>query len=198
MIDLIFNLLLELDVIVKNNFELAIIIYFAFSMIFFIFSLPGSVLIILSSSFFFGFVIGFLINIISIVMGSLVFFIFSKSLLNKYLNKYLNKFNNRLNKIIKKSSYEYLILLRLVFGIPLFVQNIFLSTLNISKSKFIISSFIGFTPYFLFFSFIGDQFSSLMEIKDFKFSNIFSSEFLLIFLFIILFLLFRIFYKFKN
>ena len=48
---------------------------------------------------------------------------------------------------------------------PLFVQNLFLSTLNISKTKFIISSFIGFSPYFLFFSFIGNQFSDLIEKK---------------------------------
>ena len=64
----------------------------------------------------------------------------------------------------------------------LFVQNLFLSTLNISKTKFIISSFIGFTPYFLLFSFIGNQFSDLIEVKEFQLSNILSFELILIFL----------------
>ena len=69
--------------------------------------------------------------------------------------------------------------------------------LNISKTKFIISSFIGFTPYFLLFSFIGNQFSDLIEIKEFQLSNILSFELILIFLILIILLLIRIFFKFK-
>ena len=197
MIDVIFNFLLQFDLLIKNNLELSLILYFLFSFLFFTFSLPGSLIIILASSFFFGFITGFIINITTIVLGSLCFFLFFKNLFKKYFNKQIEKFSDKLNKIIKKSSFEYLVLLRLIFGVPLFVQNLFLSTLNISKTKFIISSFIGFTPYFLLFSFIGNQFSDLIEIKEFQLSNIFSFELILIFLLLIIFLLLRIFFKFK-
>ena len=171
--------------------------YFLFSFLFLTFSLPGSLIIILASSFFFGFITGFIINITTIVLGSLCFFLFFKNIFKKYFNKQIEKFSDKLNKIIKKSSFEYLVLLRLIFGVPLFVQNLFLSTLNISKTKFIISSFIGFTPYFLLFSFIGNQFSDLIEVKEFQLSNILSFELILIFLLLIMFLLLRIFFKFK-
>ena len=197
MIDVIFNFLIQFDLLIKNNLELSLILYFLFSFLFFTFSLPGSLIIILASSFFFGFITGFIINITTIVLGSLCFFLFFKNLFKKYFNKQIEKFSDKLNKIIKKSSFEYLVLLRLIFGVPLFVQNLFLSTLNISKTKFIISSFIGFTPYFLLFSFIGNQFSDLIEIKEFQLSNILSFELILIFLFLIIFLLLRIFFKFK-
>ena len=197
MIDVIFNFLLQFDLLIKNNLELSLILYFLFSFLFFTFSLPGSLIIILASSFFFGFITGFIINITTIVLGSLCFFLFFKNIFKKYFNKQIEKFSDKLNKIIKKSSFEYLVLLRLIFGVPLFVQNLFLSTLNISKTKFIISSFIGFTPYFLLFSFIGNQFSDLIEVKEFQFSNILSFELILIFLILIIFLLFRIFFKFK-
>ena len=109
----------------------------------------------------------------------------------------MEKFSDKLNKIIKKSSFEYLVLLRLIFGVPLFVQNLFLSTLNISKTKFIISSFIGFSPYCILFSFIGNQFSNLIEVTEFQLANILSFELILIFLILIVFLLIRIFFKFK-
>jgi uncharacterized membrane protein YdjX (TVP38/TMEM64 family) len=165
--------------------------------LFFTFSLPGGLIIILASSFFFGFITGFIINITTIVLGSLCFFLFFKNLFKKYFNKQIEKFSDKLNTIIKKSSFEYLVLLRLIFGVPLFVQNLFLSTLNISKTKFIISSFVGFTPYFLLFSFIGNQFSNLIEIKEFQLSNILSFELILIFLILIILLLIRIFFKFK-
>ncbi len=197
MIDVIFNFLLQFDLLIKNNLELSLIIYFLFSFLFFTFSLPGSLVIILASSFFFGFITGFIINITTIVLGSLCFFLFFKNIFKKYFNKQIEKFSDKLNKIIKKSSFEYLVLLRLIFGVPLFIQNLFLSTLNISKTKFIISSFIGFTPYFLLFSFIGNQFSDLIEVKEFQLSNILSFELILIFLILIIFLLIRIFFKFK-
>jgi len=188
---------LQFDLLIKNNLELSLILYFLFSFLFFTFSLPGSLIIILASSFFFGFITGFIINITTIVLGSLCFFLFFKNIFKKYFNKQIEKFSDKLNKIIKKSSFEYLVLLRLIFGVPLFVQNLFLSTLNISKTKFIISSFIGFTPYFLLFSFIGNQFSDLIEVKEFQLSNILSFELVLIFLLLIIFLLLRIFFKFK-
>ena len=197
MIDFIFNFLIQFDLLIKNNLELSLILYFLFSFLFFTFSLPGSLIIILASSFFFGFITGFIINITTIVLGSLCFFLFFKNIFKKYFNKQIEKFSDKLNKIIKKSSFEYLVLLRLIFGVPLFVQNLFLSTLNISKTKFIISSFIGFTPYFLLFSFIGNQFSDLIEVKEFQLSNILSFELILIFLLLIIFLLLRIFFKFK-
>ena len=197
MIDVIFNFLIQFDLLIKNNLELSLILYFLFSFLFFTFSLPGSLIIILASSFFFGFITGFIINITTIVLGSLCFFLFFKNLFKKYFNKQIEKFSDKLNTIIKKSSFEYLVLLRLIFGVPLFVQNLFLSTLNISKTKFIISSFVGFTPYFLLFSFIGNQFSNLIEVKEFQLSNILSFELILIFLLLIIFLLLRIFFKFK-
>ena len=197
MIDVIFNFLIQFDLLIKNNLELSLILYFLFSFLFFTFSLPGSLIIILASSFFFGFITGFIINITTIVLGSLCFFLFFKNLFKKYFNKQIEKFSDKLNTIIKKSSFEYLVLLRLIFGVPLFVQNLFLSTLNISKTKFIISSFIGFTPYFLLFSFIGNQFSNLIEIKEFQLSNILTFELILIFLILIILLLIRIFFKFK-
>ena len=197
MIDVIFNFLILFDLLIKNNLELSLILYFLFSFLFFTFSLPGSLIIILASSFFFGFITGFIINITTIVLGSLCFFLFFKNIFKKYFNKQIEKFSDKLNKIIKKSSFEYLVLLRLVIGVPLFVQNLFLSTLNISKSKFLISSFIGFTPYFLLFSFIGNQFSDLIEVKEFQLSNFLSFELILIFLILIIFLLLRIFIKFK-
>ncbi len=82
-------------------------------------------------------------------------------------------------------------------GIPLFVQNIFLSSLDISKTKFIITTFLGFLPYLLFYSFVGDQFSNLLDIRTFEIRNFLSKEFIFIIIVLIIILLLRIFFKFK-
>ena len=198
MIDYILIILNYIQILVFDNYLLALISYFIFCLLFFFLSLPGGIIVTLSSGFFFGFYIGFLINIISVTFGSLFFIIISKYFFLNYFNNYLSKYTDKLNKIIKKSSYEYLILIRLIFGIPLIIQNLFISTLEISKVKFIISSIIGFTPYFLIFSYFGEKISNLLEIKSFSIKNIFSIEILIILIILILILIFRIFYKIHS
>ena len=198
MIDYILIILNYIQILIFDNYLLALISYFIFCLLFFFLSLPGGIIVTLSSGFFFGFYIGFLINIISITIGSLFFIILSKYYFLNYFNNYLLKYIDKLNKVIKKSSYEYLILIRLIFGIPLFIQNLFISTLEISKFKFIVSSLIGFTPYFLIFSYFGDTISNLLEIKSFSIMNIFSVEVLILLIILVFILIFRIFYKLNS
>ena len=198
MIDYIQIILNYIQLLVFDNYLLALISYFIFCLLFFFLSLPGGIIVTLSSGFFFGFYIGFLINIISITIGSLFFIILSKYFFVNYFNNYLLKYTDKLNKIIKKSSYEYLILIRLIFGIPLFIQNLFISTLEISKFKFIVSTLIGFSPYLLIFSFVGHKISNLLEIKSFSIKNIFSIEIIVILIILVLILIFRIFYKINS
>tara|TARA_B100000965_G_C19389834_1_gene668469 strand:- start:343 stop:807 length:465 start_codon:yes stop_codon:yes gene_type:complete len=152
-------------------------------------------IISISSGFFFGLLEGFIINIFSVSLGSLIFITFSKTILNKLFQKYYIKFSGKLTNFIKNSSYEYLILLRLIIGPPLIFQNICISLLNISKVKIFISTFIGFTPLMLLFTYIGSYSSNFIELKSFTFSNVFSLEILFIIGFFILLIFLRIYFK---
>lgn len=182
---------------VDNNFLLSAFLFFIFLVIYNSFSLPGNLFFFLSSGFFFNVYIGFLINILSIVIGSLNFFIFSKLFFKTFFSKFYIKYSDKITDIIKNSSYEYLILLRLISLFPLMVQNICLSILNISKTKFIITTFIGFIPIMFLAAFIGNEISNFVEIKNFKMKDLFSSNFLLIFLLLISIIILRIFFKKK-
>ena len=189
-----------LDIInsyIQNDYYLSLSIFFLFLIIFFSFSIPGGTILVVASGFFFGFFVGFIINMISVVLGSLIFFIISKFLFKNLLKNYYEIYSLKLTNIIKKSSYEYLILLRLIVGTPLFIQNLCLSILNISKVKFVISSSIGFTPLMLIFAYLGNQLSNLMQVKKFNLNEFFTFELLIIFLILISIILLRIFYKNK-
>ena len=189
-----------LDIInsyIHNYYYLSLFIFFLFLLIYFSFSLPGGSILVVASGFFFGFLIGFIINIVSIVLGSLIFFIVSKFLFKNLLKNYYEIYSLKLTNIIKKSSYEYLILLRLIIGAPLFIQNLCLSILNISKVKLIISSTIGFSPLMLMFSYLGNQLSDIIQVKKFNLGEVFTFKLLIIFLILISFVLLRIFYKNK-
>jgi len=182
---------------VANNYLLSAFLFCIFLIIYNSFSLPGNLFFFLSSGFFFNLYTGFLINILSIVIGSLIFFIFSKFFFKTFLSKFYNKYSHIISNIIKNSSYEYLILLRLISLFPLIVQNICLSILNISKTKFIITTFIGFIPLMFLAAFIGNEISDLIEIKNFNTKDLFSSKVLLVFLLLIVMIILRIFFKKK-
>jgi len=195
MTEIIFNILFNLTDFINNNYYYSFLLYFIISICFFTFSLPGGPIMSISSGFFFGFMGGFIINIFSITFGSLIFIILSKTVLSKLFEKYYIKFSDKLTNYVKNSSYEYLILLRLVIGPPLIFQNICISLLNISKTKILISSVIGFTPITLLFSYIGSYASNLIELKSFTFSSIFSSEILFTIGLLIFLIVLRIYFK---
>ena len=193
--EIIFNFLINLNEFVSTYYIFSFCLFFIISTLYFTFSLPGGIIILLSSGFFFGFIVGFFLNIISICLGSLIFIIFSKTLLRGLFEKYYVKFSDKISKYIKSSSYEYLILIRLIIGPPLLFQNICISLLNISKTKILITSFIGFAPLMLLFSYLGSHVSNIIELKAFTIADIFTSEIIIIFVLIISILFFRIFIK---
>lgn len=181
----------------ENNFILFFIIYFFLILIFFTFSLPGGPILQIFSGFFFGFYLGFFINIFSILIGSYLFVTFTKTIFKKLLNKLYLKFSDKLNKIIKNSSYEYLILLRLIQGNPLFIQNLFLSFIKISYVKFFVSSFIGLCPAVILFTYFGSKIYEMYQLKNITYSEIIKLDFIIFLLFIISILIIRIIYKKK-
>ena len=193
--EIIFNFLINLNEFVSTHYIFSFCVFFIISTLYFTFSLTGGIIILLSSGFFFGFIGGFFLNIISICLGSLIFIIFSKTLIKGLFEKYYVKFSDKLYTYIKSSSYEYLILIRLIIGPPLLFQNICISLLNISKTKILITSFIGFTPLMLLFSYLGSHVSNIIELKAFTIADIFTSKIIIIFVLIISILFFRIFIK---
>ena len=181
-----------------NNFFLFFFLYFFSLIIFFSLSLPGGPILITASGFFFGFYLGFIINIISILIGSYIFIYILKNLFNKLFKLFYLKFSKRLNNLIEHSTYEYLILIRLIAGIPLFIQNLFFSFINISKSKFFISSFFGFSPIIFLLTYFGSKFYEIYEIKNFKSSDVISTEFIFFTILLITLIITKIIYKIKK
>ena len=196
MIDFFFYIDL-INIHLNNNFILFFLLYFFLLIIFFSFSIPGGPIPQIMSGFFFGFYLGFLINIFAILIGSYFFVTFAQNIFKKFLNKIYLKFSNQLHNFIENSSYEYLILFRLIQGNPLFVQNLCFSFLNISKLKFFITSFIGLSPAVILFSYFGSKFYEMYEIKNITYSDIITKDFIFFITIVIIVLVLRIIYKKK-
>ena len=195
--EILINILDYIKTNIDNNYTLTLIFFFIFLILYNSFSIPGNLIFISSTGYFFGIYIGFFISITSIVLGSFIFFLFANLYTKKLIPKKIYKYSIYLKNHIKDSSLEYLIIFRMIPGTPLFLQNILFSFLNISKIKFILSSFLGFTPLVFVVVFVGNQFKDLNKFKNLSFIDFFSFNFLIFIVLIIIFLLIRIFYKNK-
>ena len=148
------------------------------------------------SGYLFGIYYGFIISILSVTFGSLVFFFLSKIFFKYFFIEYYGKYAQNINKYISRSTVEYLIIFRLVPGLPLMVQNLILSLLDISISKFILATFIGFTPIMFISVFLGNKIKNIQLIKEISIQDIFTWDLVVIFFVLILLLILSI--KFKK
>ena len=193
--DFIYTFLNYIIYSIEINYFQSLIIFTLFLLFYNSLSLPGNALIMISTGYFFGIYIGFLISIFTLVFGSLFFYIFISFILFKFFPKIVTNYSNKVNQYVGSSSFEYIVLFRIIPGTPLIIQNLILSILKVDLFKFLLSTMIGFTPLVFVLVFFGFQLKNIDSLRDFSISDIFSYEFL-IFIFFIVFLIFiKILYK---
>ena len=191
-----FSLIQDILSYTQDNYFISILVFFLFLLCYSVFSLPGLLIFTSMSGYLFGIYHGFIISILSITFGSLVFFILSKIFFKYFFIDYYEKYAQNINKYISNSTVEYLIIFRLLPGLPLMVQNTILSLLDISISKFLLATFFGFTPIMLISVFIGNKIKNIQPIKEIFSQDIFTWDFVMIIFVLILLLILKI--KFKK
>ena len=187
-----------LNIYIDTNYNFSILIFFVFLLFYNTFSIPGNLIFVVSAGYFFGIYIGYIISILSIVLGSLIFFTVSKLFLKKLFTNIYDKYSTKINKYISNSSIEYLILFRMMPGPPLMMQNVCLSILKINFIKFILTSFIGFSPIIFVAVYFGSKIKSFESIKNITMNSILSRDFLIFVGLMIFFLSLRIIFKKKS
>ena len=93
-----------LIIYIDTNYNFSILIFFVFLLFYNTFSIPGNLIFVVSAGYFFGIYIGYIISILSIVLGSLIFFTVSKLFLSETSDKKEIYFKIILKEII----YKYL------------------------------------------------------------------------------------------
>ena len=191
-----FSLIQDILIYSQDNYFISILFFFFFLLFYSIFSLPGLIIFTCMSGYLFGIYHGFIISILSVTFGSLIFFILSKIFFKFFFIEYYGKYAQNINKYISHSTLEYLIIFRLVPALPLMAQNIILSLLDIPKFKFFLATFVGFSPIFFTSVIIGNRIKNIQLIKGITGKDLFTWDIVLIISVLILFLILKI--KFKK
>ena len=191
---LIINLI---ELIKANNF---IYILFLFTLLSYIYNslcLPGNMVFIVFSGYLFGTYTGFLVSLLTISLGSFNFYLVSKFIFFRFFPSIYKKYSLKIDTYVKNSTFEYLVIIRMIPGPPLMLQNFLFSLVNVGKLKFLFSTFIGLTPIIFITSFFGSKLKSINDIKNYSINEILTFDFFIFIFIIILLVLVKVYYNKK-
>ena len=117
----------------------------------------------LFAGFIFGKWFGLLFAVIGMTIGATLLYMFANFFLKDVIrNKFLNRFEN-LEEKFRKSEFIYLLIYRVVGGIPFQIQNVLPCIFNVKVSNFFWSTLLGMIPSLFIVISIG---SGIEEIID--------------------------------
>ena len=158
---------------IKNNrdffFELRKSDLFYLATIFILFTIVwvlaagfGSPLAIFSG-FIFGKWIGTIVLIIGLSIGATLLYTFANFFLREIIkDKFLKKYQN-LEAKFKKSEFIYLLIYRLIGGIPFVISNVLPCIFNVKKTNFFFATFIGTIPSIFLICSIGSGLEKIID-----------------------------------
>lgn len=155
-----FEYIFQKIVLLKNYIEHSplkvFFIYIVVYAVLVVCNFPVSSILSLGGGFLFGIWIGAIGILIGATIGSLIVFIVSKYFLKNYINqKILIRFP-QIKKQYLSNEIEAMMLIRLIPGIPFFIQNLTLAGLGSKNVKFLITTLLGLCPWAFIFSSIGE------------------------------------------
>ena len=117
----------------------------------------------LFAGFIFGQWLGLLFALVGMTIGATLLYIFANYFLKEIIrDKFLNRFKN-LEEKFKKSEFIYLLIFRLVGGIPFQIQNVLPCIFNVKIYNFFWSTFLGMIPSLFLVISIGSGFEKIID-----------------------------------
>ena len=117
----------------------------------------------LFAGFIFGKWFGLLFAAVGMTIGATLLYIFANFFLKEMIrDKFLNRFRS-LEEKFKKSEFVYLLIYRLVGGIPFKIQNVLPCIFNVKIYNFFLSTFLGMMPTLFLVTSIGNGLEKIIR-----------------------------------
>tara|TARA_Y100000817_G_scaffold299314_1_gene277299 strand:+ start:4361 stop:5083 length:723 start_codon:yes stop_codon:yes gene_type:complete len=117
-----------------------------------------------------GFVFGKWIGTICVVMGGTIgatlLYLISKYVLYEFIKEKFSKKYQNLEKKFKKNEFIYVIIYRMIGGIPFVIQNILPVIFNVKLKNYFFGTFIGITPQLFIIVSLGSGIEKVIDMND--------------------------------
>jgi uncharacterized membrane protein YdjX (TVP38/TMEM64 family) len=165
---------------ISKNFIISFLLFTLSYCVLIICNFPAASLLSLIGGFLYGTWVGGIGIIIGGTIGSFIVFIVAKSFFHDYISKKLLNKYTYINNYFQKNDLEIMLLIRLIPGIPFFAQNLILAGLGAKRSKFLLTTLIGLSPWAIIFASIGRGLEEIfIEDQDLSFALIAKPEYLI-------------------
>jgi len=165
---------------ISTNFIISFLLFTLSYCVLIICNFPAASLLSLIGGFLYGTWVGGIGIIIGGTIGSFIVFIVAKSFFHDYISKKLLNKYTYINNYFQKNDLELMLLIRLIPGIPFFAQNLILAGLGAKRSKFLLTTLIGLSPWAIIFASIGRGLEEIfIEDQDLSFALIAKPEYLI-------------------
>ena len=145
-----------------NNIILSVLFFYIFTVIW-VLLLGFGTPIFLIGGFIFGKWIGTIIVVFGLTIGATLLYIFGNYFLKNFIReKFLNKYKN-LEFKFKKSEFIYLLIYRLVGGIPWQIQCLLPTLFDVKLKNYFFSTLLGITPGVFLISSIGSGLEKIID-----------------------------------
>ena len=149
-----FNIEIIQNLILQNFFISVFIFIFIYSFLIMC-NFPFASLLSMINGFLFGTWIGGIISIVGGTFGALGVFLIAKFFFLDFIKRnFLNKYSH-IEDYFNKNDLELMMLIRIIPGIPFFLQNLILAGLGAHNKKFFYTTFIGLAPWSFIFGSVG-------------------------------------------
>lgn len=154
---------------INENFILSFLIYIFSYCLLIICNFPAASLLSMVGGFLFGTWFGGIGIIFGATLGSVIIFLIAKSYFYNFIKKkILNKYKS-IENFFYKNDLELMFLIRIIPGVPFFLQNLILAGLGANNFKFIYTTFLGLAPWAFIFASVGESLEKIF-IKEQKLS----------------------------
>tara|TARA_B110000483_G_C18204240_1_gene546805 strand:+ start:2639 stop:3334 length:696 start_codon:yes stop_codon:yes gene_type:complete len=189
----------DIKIFIDKNLFLALLMTICVTIICIIFLLPITPITIITG-YYFGIIYGFSTIYFAQIIGCSILYFFCGSLFK--IENFINKIkNNRYKKIfnnLENDSFYYLVLIRVIGGIPFSLQSIIGSLSGMKYFSFLLATLIGIIPWLYIYINVGVTLKNVININNIKLKDIIDYNILLALMLMIIVFLLPLFIKYKK
>ena len=155
-----------LDALISSHWLLAIAAFVASYIALVTLSLPGAVIMTVSSGILFGAFAGGLASIAGATIGATLLFLIARTAFGEHLARRAGPLMARLTEGFREDAFNYLLFLRLVPAFPFFMVNLVAALVGVRLATFVAATGLGIVPGTFAFAFAGAGLDSVIAAQE--------------------------------
>jgi uncharacterized membrane protein YdjX (TVP38/TMEM64 family) len=158
-----------LEIFIAEHYAAALAIFVGIYIAAVALSVPGAVVLTISSGILFGAIVGGLASVVGATIGATIIFLIARTAFGEHLARRAGPLAARLAEGFREDAFSYLLFLRLVPAFPFFLVNLVPALAGVRLAPFVAATALGIIPATFTFAFVGAGLDSVIAAQGASF-----------------------------